>query len=196
MGLVSEQSLYNLNARMIELEVIPACRALWPRPDPLEPAGRRPAGRRAAEGQRRPPRRSSASSRRSRSTAPQLEAYEDSASELGEAAGRCRAGLAAEQPGRHRADHRAAHDRAADRQPARAGDHRSRTRRCSSSTRSGPARAARHPSLRLVGHRVVSDQRGANGGAPRMAADRQAPITAVRDLRHPSRWWMPCQGGC
>ena len=28
MGLVSEQSLYNLNARMIELEVIPACKAL------------------------------------------------------------------------------------------------------------------------------------------------------------------------
>jgi aryl-alcohol dehydrogenase-like predicted oxidoreductase len=28
MGLVSEQSLYNLNARMIELEVIPACREL------------------------------------------------------------------------------------------------------------------------------------------------------------------------
>src|SRR5215216_7019483 len=27
LGLVSEQSLYNLNARMIELEVIPACRA-------------------------------------------------------------------------------------------------------------------------------------------------------------------------
>jgi aryl-alcohol dehydrogenase-like predicted oxidoreductase len=27
MGLVSEQSLYNLNARMIELEVIPVCRA-------------------------------------------------------------------------------------------------------------------------------------------------------------------------
>jgi aryl-alcohol dehydrogenase-like predicted oxidoreductase len=27
MGLVSEQSLYNLNARMIELEVVPACRA-------------------------------------------------------------------------------------------------------------------------------------------------------------------------
>src|SRR5690606_20573613 len=26
LGLVSEQSLYNLNARMIELEVIPACR--------------------------------------------------------------------------------------------------------------------------------------------------------------------------
>jgi aryl-alcohol dehydrogenase-like predicted oxidoreductase len=27
MGLVSEQSLYNLNARMIELEVIPACQS-------------------------------------------------------------------------------------------------------------------------------------------------------------------------
>src|SRR4029078_2716663 len=26
LGLVSEQSLYNLNARMIELEVLPACR--------------------------------------------------------------------------------------------------------------------------------------------------------------------------
>ena len=28
LGLVSEQSLYNLNARMIELEVVPACRTL------------------------------------------------------------------------------------------------------------------------------------------------------------------------
>jgi len=28
LGLVSEQSLYNLNARMVELEVLPACRAL------------------------------------------------------------------------------------------------------------------------------------------------------------------------
>jgi aryl-alcohol dehydrogenase-like predicted oxidoreductase len=28
MGLVSEQSLYNLSARMVELEVVPACRAL------------------------------------------------------------------------------------------------------------------------------------------------------------------------
>ena len=57
MGLVSEQSLYNLNARTIELEVIPACRALRPGPHPLEPARRRAAGRRAAEGQRGPPRR-------------------------------------------------------------------------------------------------------------------------------------------
>ena len=47
LGLVSEQSLYNLTARTIELEVIPACRALRPRPDPVEPARRRPARRRA-----------------------------------------------------------------------------------------------------------------------------------------------------
>ena len=55
MGLVSEQSLYNLNARTIELEVIPACRPSAGA-DPVEPAGRRVAGRRAPEGQpgRRP----------------------------------------------------------------------------------------------------------------------------------------------
>ena len=38
LGLVSEQSLYNLIARTIELEVIPACRALRARRHPVEPA--------------------------------------------------------------------------------------------------------------------------------------------------------------
>ena len=41
MGLVSEQSLYNLNARMIELEVIPACRGLRSGRDSVESVGRR-----------------------------------------------------------------------------------------------------------------------------------------------------------
>jgi aryl-alcohol dehydrogenase-like predicted oxidoreductase len=39
LGLVSEQSLYNLNARMIELEVIPACRAFGLGVIPWSPLG-------------------------------------------------------------------------------------------------------------------------------------------------------------
>jgi aryl-alcohol dehydrogenase-like predicted oxidoreductase len=39
MGLVSEQSLYNLNARMIELEVVPACRELGIGLIPWSPLG-------------------------------------------------------------------------------------------------------------------------------------------------------------
>jgi aryl-alcohol dehydrogenase-like predicted oxidoreductase len=39
LGLVSEQSLYNLNARMIELEVIPACRAFGLGLIPWSPLG-------------------------------------------------------------------------------------------------------------------------------------------------------------
>ena len=43
-GLSSEQSIYHLNNRMVELEVIPACRVLRPGTDPLESLGRRPLG--------------------------------------------------------------------------------------------------------------------------------------------------------
>src|SRR4051812_30478028 len=60
MGLVSEQSLYNLNARMIELEVIPACRHYGLGIIPWSPLGggllggalrKASEGRRADEGQ-------------------------------------------------------------------------------------------------------------------------------------------------
>ena len=145
MGLVSEQSLYNLDARTIELEVIPACRALRPRPDPLEPARRRPAGRRAREGDRRPARRPSSSQKRIEKHRAQLEAYEKLCARAGRAARRRRARLAAAQPGRDRADHRPAHDRAAHRQPARARDQADAPRCSRSSTRSGPAPAAKRP---------------------------------------------------
>ena len=57
LGLVSEQSIYNLMERTIELEVLPAAAALRHRPAALEPARRRPAGRRTDQGDRRPPRR-------------------------------------------------------------------------------------------------------------------------------------------
>lgn len=55
MGLVSEQSLYNLNARMVELEVLPVC-AAYGLGVILEPAGWWAAGWRAAEGSGRPAR--------------------------------------------------------------------------------------------------------------------------------------------
>ena len=49
LGLVSEQSRYNLLERTVELEVLPACARVWPGPHPVEPACRRGAGRGALE---------------------------------------------------------------------------------------------------------------------------------------------------
>jgi aryl-alcohol dehydrogenase-like predicted oxidoreductase len=83
MGLVSEQSLYNLNARMIELEVIPACREFGLGQIPWSPlAGgllggmleKEAEGRRTEEGVRK-----AVEKHRS-----QLEAYESLCRELGE----------------------------------------------------------------------------------------------------------------
>ena len=53
-GLSSEQSIYHLNNRTVELEVIPACRSLRPWTDPVEPLGWRPSGRRVGEAGKRP----------------------------------------------------------------------------------------------------------------------------------------------
>jgi len=83
MGLVSEQSLYNLTARTIELEVIPACRAYGMGLLPWSPLGggmlggaltRAMAGRRAEE-----PRLQAIEKFR-----PQLERYEALCREMGE----------------------------------------------------------------------------------------------------------------
>jgi aryl-alcohol dehydrogenase-like predicted oxidoreductase len=83
MGLVSEQSLYNLNARMIELEVIPACRSYGLGIIPWSPlAGgllggvlkKMNEGRRAGEGVQK-------SLEKHR---PQVEAYEALCDKLGE----------------------------------------------------------------------------------------------------------------
>lgn len=83
MGLVCEQSLYNLNARMIELEVIPACQSLGLGLIPWSPlAGgllggaleKATAGRRASEGQQKAIEKNRA----------KLEAYEAFCRELGE----------------------------------------------------------------------------------------------------------------
>ena len=83
LGLVSEQSLYNLNARMIELEVIPACRAFGLGLIPWSPlAGGLLGGalQKAAAG-RRSTERAQAQIDKYRS---QLEQYEALCAELGE----------------------------------------------------------------------------------------------------------------
>jgi aryl-alcohol dehydrogenase-like predicted oxidoreductase len=82
MGLVSEQSLYNLSARMIELEVIPACRTYGLGLIPWSPlAGGLLAGalQKAAEGRRAAERVQEAIEKHR----DQLEAYEAFCQELG-----------------------------------------------------------------------------------------------------------------
>ena len=83
MGLVSEQSLYNLNARTIELEVIPACRHFGLGIIPWSPIGGGLLGgvlRKASEGRRAEP-RMQIQIEQHRS---QLEAYEGLCKQVGE----------------------------------------------------------------------------------------------------------------
>jgi len=83
MGLVSEQSLYNLNARMIELEVIPACRHYGLGLIPWSPLGGGLLGgalQKVTEGRRADPGRQKEIEKRR----PQLESYEQLCQELGE----------------------------------------------------------------------------------------------------------------
>jgi aryl-alcohol dehydrogenase-like predicted oxidoreductase len=84
MGLVSEQSLYNLNARMIELEVIPACREYGLGLIPWSPlAGGLLAGALAKGGDGRRTREHVQEAIEKHR--PQLEAYETFCQEIGEA---------------------------------------------------------------------------------------------------------------
>jgi aryl-alcohol dehydrogenase-like predicted oxidoreductase len=80
-GLVSEQSLYNLAVRTVELELIPALRALGIGLIPYRPlAAGLLAGALEAESKGRPPRTLQAPVEQSRS---QLEAYESPCHDLG-----------------------------------------------------------------------------------------------------------------
>ena len=83
LGLVSEQSLYNLNARTIELEVIPACQAFGLGLIPWSPLGGGLLGgilRKIAEGRRASERIQKALEKQR----PKLESYEALCRELGE----------------------------------------------------------------------------------------------------------------
>jgi aryl-alcohol dehydrogenase-like predicted oxidoreductase len=86
LGLVSEQSLYNLAARTIELEVIPACREYGLGLIPWSPLSGGVLGgalQKASEGRRS----SEANQQRIEKIRPQLEAYESFCRELGEQPG-------------------------------------------------------------------------------------------------------------
>lgn len=83
MGLVSEQSLYNLSARMIELEVIPACQALGLGVIPWSPLGGGLLGgalQKASEGRRA----SENMQKQIDKHRPQLGKYEGLCKEIGE----------------------------------------------------------------------------------------------------------------
>jgi aryl-alcohol dehydrogenase-like predicted oxidoreductase len=83
LGLVSEQSLYNLNARTVELEVIPACQAFGLGLIPWSPLGGGLLGgilRKIAAGRRASDRIQKALAKQR----PKLEAYETLCRELGE----------------------------------------------------------------------------------------------------------------
>lgn len=83
MGLVSEQCLYNLTARTVELEVLPACEAYGLGVIPWSPLGSGILGgalKKAAEGRRAEP----GVQERIEKHRPQLEKYEALCSELGE----------------------------------------------------------------------------------------------------------------
>ena len=122
LGLVSEQSLYNLNERTIELEVIPACEAYGIGLIPWSPLARgllagalAPAkvGRRADEDLKK----------EIEKYRPKLEAYDALCTRTRRAPGRCGARLAAAPEGRHVADYRTAHDGAIERHDARPESH-------------------------------------------------------------------------
>jgi aryl-alcohol dehydrogenase-like predicted oxidoreductase len=82
-GLVSEQSLYNLAARTVELEIVPACRAYGVGIIPWSPLGGGLLGgalKKASEGRRAGERIQQAIDKQR----PQLEAYEKLCAEIGE----------------------------------------------------------------------------------------------------------------
>jgi aryl-alcohol dehydrogenase-like predicted oxidoreductase len=83
MGLVSEQSLYNLNARMVELEVLPACKAYGLGVIPWSPLGGGMLGgmlQKIKEGRRA----EKDTQKKIEGKRPQLEAWEAFCKELGE----------------------------------------------------------------------------------------------------------------
>ena len=112
-GLVSEQSIYNLLTRDVELEVLPACLDYGARRDPVVAAARWPARRHHPQD-----REGQAPADRTREGVAGREPQGDQGlggplRRAGREPGRRRPRLAAAPAGRDRADHRPAHDGAA-----------------------------------------------------------------------------------
>ena len=185
LGLVSEQSLYNLRARTVELEVLPAARGLWHRRPAVEPARGRSARRRAEEGHR------GTAGCRARHEAGRAQprparGVGGPVRGAGRGARRRGAGVAPASGRRHRSDHRAPHGRAVHRVAAGARASRSTRRRSTASTRSSPARAAprRRPTPGSGGRRPRC---GASSRQQRRGGHRWPGTTRRRGRRRPRR---------
>ena len=155
-------------------------RALRGRHDPVEPARRWPARRRARRPRGRRPARRPAGPGPDRGHAPAARAVGEVLRRARPRARRRRAGVAARQPRRHRADHRPAHGRAGRRRHgcARRGARRRRARRAS--TRSSPAPAVPRP------RRTPGDERAGDRGRPRARRASCSPNT--RTTTRPRSW--------
>ena len=148
-GLVSEQSIYNLNSRMIELEVIPACRHYGLGLIPWSPLAGGLLG--GALGKAQAGRRMDAEFRQAGGKEPlQARAVRGALPGTGRGAWHRGAGLAAAQPGGHGADHRPPDRGAAGKRRACHGSRTGR-RRAEAARRdlSGPRRRSAR-GLRLV----------------------------------------------
>ena len=143
LGLVSEQSLYNLTARTVELEVHPVVPRARARRDPVESARRRAARRRARQARRRAGARRTASARRSSASAASSKQYEGLCRELGEAPADVALAWLLRQTRGHGAHHRPAHHGPAHRRACGPWSSHSMRRPSSASIASGPAPAAR-----------------------------------------------------
>ncbi|HJY43532.1 MAG TPA: aldo/keto reductase [Propionibacteriaceae bacterium] len=122
MGLVSEQSLYNLSARTIELEVIPALRHFGLGLVPYSPLGGGLLGgalQKASQGRRADDRMR----QRIQRLRPQLEAYDELCRELSETPADVALGLAAASTGGHGNHRRPTYRRSADPEPPSTSDH-------------------------------------------------------------------------
>ena len=145
-GLATEQSSTTCSERTIELEVIPAVPRVRHGLDPVQPARRRPAGRRAVEKvERGPPLHRVPAASEIEENRDRLERWEKLCGELGERPADVALAWLLAPAGRDRADHRAAHRGAAAQLDARARDPAGRGRARASSTRSSRARAAPRP---------------------------------------------------
>ena len=159
LGLASEQSLYNLSARTVELEVLPACREYGMGFIPYSPlSGGLLAGAlsKVEEGRRS----SEYLQGEIQAQRDQLVRWEAVCAELGERPVRRRARMAAGAAGRHVSDHRTANAGPAARVDARARDP-ARRRRAREARRDlpRPGRLGAR-SLRLVAQRPFHVARG------------------------------------
>ena len=187
LGLVSEQSLYNLASRTVELEVLPACRAYGLGVIPWSPL----AGRNARRREQRPTQAAAKGEPSlTRSMRPASWKWEKFCAELGEEPAR-RARVVAAAPRGDGADHRPAHARAARRRVAARDRDHARRRRVEGDQRDLPRPRQGPRGLRLVSISTelshMPEERAADLGRQVQNLSRSAHDFGSRGLRRRRR---------